>query len=135
MFLSAHLLTGMSVGVAVGNPYLAAPLGLVSHYVLDFLPHFEGSSLREPGDRTEGFKNWVEWLFVGLDLLFVVFIIFYFHRYWHWAPVVGGFLGCCRTFLIMCHFGINAYKKLSFFKCLKNLFMKKYIFCFIPLKL
>lgn len=120
MFLSAHLLTGISIGVATSNPYLVAPLGLTSHYFLDFLPHFEGSSLREPGDRTEGFKNWAEWLFIILDLVFAFFIILYFKRYWQIAPLIGGFFAILPDLIDHVPFWNKRLKKINVFKFLHD---------------
>src|SRR5262245_50011848 len=36
-----HVLTGAAIGLAVQNPWLAAPLALASHFVLDAIPHFD----------------------------------------------------------------------------------------------
>ena len=134
MFLSAHFLTGISIGVVTGNPYLAAPLGLASHYILDMLPHFEGSSLRQPGDRTEGFKNWVEWLFVILDLAFIVFIIFYFKNHWQIAPVVGGFFAMLPDLLDHIPFLGKRLSKIKFFKFLHDQVHEKFHLLLYPLE-
>lgn len=40
MTATNHILTGALIGGLVKQPYLALPLALVSHYVLDVLPHF-----------------------------------------------------------------------------------------------
>ena len=134
MFLSAHLLTGMSLGLATNNPYLAAPLGLASHYFLDFLPHFEGSSLREPGDRTEGFKNWTEWLFVILDLLFIVLIIFWFWFYWQWPIIIGGFFAILPDLIDHAPFWNKRLKKINVFKFLHDQIHEKVHLLFYPIE-
>jgi len=36
-----HVLTGTAIAIAVKQPWLAAPLALVSHFVLDAIPHFD----------------------------------------------------------------------------------------------
>ncbi len=41
MILLAHLLLGAAIGTAVKNPILAVILALLSHYLLDLLPHIE----------------------------------------------------------------------------------------------
>lgn len=40
MTATNHALTGAVIGLAVGNPYLALPVALISHYAMDTLPHF-----------------------------------------------------------------------------------------------
>jgi hypothetical protein len=120
MFLSAHLLVGMSIGAAMGNPYIAAPAGFVSHYIVDALPHFEGSSFREAGDRAEGFKNWVEWFFVILDLSFVVFILIYFKKWWHPAPLIGGFFAMLPDLVDHVPFWNKFFRKTKLFKFLHD---------------
>ena len=40
MLLTNHTLTGVALGLSTGHPALALPLGLVSHLVLDAMPHF-----------------------------------------------------------------------------------------------
>lgn len=39
-----HTVTGAVVGAAIGNPWLALPVALLSHFVLDMIPHSGGSS-------------------------------------------------------------------------------------------
>ena len=45
MTLTNHYLTGVGVAVVTNNPAIALPAALISHYVLDSLPHY-------------GFKDW-----------------------------------------------------------------------------
>lgn len=40
MTATNHALTGATIGLLVGNPLIALPLALLSHFVLDALPHF-----------------------------------------------------------------------------------------------
>lgn len=123
----------MSIGAATNNVYLAAPLGLASHYVLDMLPHFEGSSLRAPGDKTPGFKNWVEWLFVILDLLFIIFIIFYFYHHWQLAMAVGGFFAMLPDLFDHIPFLGQRLRKIRFFKFQHDQIHEKFHLLLYPL--
>lgn len=41
MILTPHILTGVFVGSKVKNPLFGAILALISHYILDSLPHWE----------------------------------------------------------------------------------------------
>lgn len=40
MTISNHMATGALIGITVGEPWMALPLALLSHYVLDALPHY-----------------------------------------------------------------------------------------------
>lgn len=72
MFLTNHTLTGAAVGLAV-NPWLALPLGFISHLTLDSVPHFGHPKLdlsKNPGFSlavTDGVVS------LGLALLLVSF--------------------------------------------------------------
>jgi hypothetical protein len=41
MTATNHALTGAAIAAAVKQPFLAVPLALASHFVCDFLPHFD----------------------------------------------------------------------------------------------
>lgn len=40
MTATNHALTGAIIGLSLGNPYIAIPCALVSHFVCDSIPHF-----------------------------------------------------------------------------------------------
>ena len=40
MWMTPHTMVGVTLAVSVPDPYLAGSLAFVSHYVLDFLPHW-----------------------------------------------------------------------------------------------
>jgi hypothetical protein len=52
-----HTLTASAIAVTVVNPWLAVPLGFLSHFVLDMLPHFGGHPDFTPGKRK--FRIWL----------------------------------------------------------------------------
>lgn len=39
MFLSVHVVSGIVIGGAISNPILGFILGLISHFILDIIPH------------------------------------------------------------------------------------------------
>lgn len=51
MTATNHALTGAAIGLAVHQPLLALPLALLSHFVLDALPHFGSKHLRPSQHR------------------------------------------------------------------------------------
>lgn len=46
-----HALTGAAIGLALQNPLLVVPAALVSHFVLDMVPHFGGHPVYEWGHK------------------------------------------------------------------------------------
>jgi hypothetical protein len=40
MTATNHVVTGMVIGTVVANPVIAFPLALLSHFILDALPHY-----------------------------------------------------------------------------------------------
>jgi len=72
MIAAAHIITGGVIGTAVSNPWLAIPLAVVSHYVLDFVPHKEYPvryrRLADPRSRRRAFP--ADALRAGTDIGF-----------------------------------------------------------------
>lgn len=50
-----HALAGIGIALSVRNPLLVAPIALISHFLLDIIPHFHhesfGNTLRRPYTR------------------------------------------------------------------------------------
>jgi hypothetical protein len=87
MTLTNHALTGISIGLIAKESYLALPLALSSHFVLDALPHF-------------GFKTWQDrqqnkrlfWVSTLVDLILVTLIILVSLFYFSWLVLACVFL-------------------------------------------
>ncbi len=58
MTATNHALTGAIIGLAVGEPLIALPAALASHFVCDALPHF-GSKYPKKIIKTTGFRNYL----------------------------------------------------------------------------
>lgn len=59
MTATNHALTGATIGILIGKPFVAIPLALASHFICDALPHF-GTGL--PTNRvlkSRGFRNYL----------------------------------------------------------------------------
>jgi hypothetical protein len=52
-----HALTGSLIGLLVGEPAVAVPLAVVSHFVLDAIPHYDGLPDARPTLKAK--KQWV----------------------------------------------------------------------------
>ncbi len=47
MLQTPHVIVGTAIAIKVGNPYLAIPLALASHFVLDRVPHWNPHTYTE----------------------------------------------------------------------------------------
>ncbi|MDB5170871.1 MAG: hypothetical protein JWO35_565 [Candidatus Saccharibacteria bacterium] len=67
-----HALTGAVIGLVVGQPLLALPMAVVSHYVCDALPHFGLRMSNKLKLKTNGFRNY---LIVEAALCFLLVVM------------------------------------------------------------
>lgn len=89
MTATNHALTGALIGLAVGNPYIALPAALASHFVCDALPHFGPSN---PNDLLTSNKFKIMLIAEALLCFTIVLILFITHPL-HWqVAVVSAFL-------------------------------------------
>ena len=47
MLQTPHVIVGTAIAIKIGNPYLALPLALASHFVLDRVPHWNPHTYTE----------------------------------------------------------------------------------------
>lgn len=59
MTATNHALTGAAIGFIVGQPLLAIPLALLSHFVLDAIPHFKPRGAGESFMKGLKFQNYL----------------------------------------------------------------------------
>jgi len=77
----AHMLTGALIGQMAGNPVVAVAGGLVSHVLLDAIPHTEGRTFNPEARQTPGLLT-PDLLEAGLEFV-------------AGAVIVGWLLGGC----------------------------------------
>jgi hypothetical protein len=65
-----HALTGTLIGLVVGEPLLAVPAALVSHFVCDALPHFRAAPEGEKLMRTAWFAP-----YLATETLFCILLV------------------------------------------------------------
>ena len=68
MLTSSHSITAGTIGMAVGNPVLAFLLGIVIHFLLDAIPHYDTTD--------KGKLTFRQWVFILFDLTLAIMIIF-----------------------------------------------------------
>lgn len=70
MIATNHALAGALIGLTVGNPLIAVPAALLSHFVMDALPHFDTGTFFG-GIERPGFQHYLlgDAIFCGLIVL------------------------------------------------------------------
>lgn len=64
-----HALTGAAIGLAIGNPWIAIPVALVSHFLCDAIPHF---GMGKDFIRSNAFRN-----FLLLDTVLCISLVLF----------------------------------------------------------
>ncbi len=59
MTATNHALTGAIIGLVVGQPLIAIPLAVLSHFVLDAVPHFGTGTPDKVAYKTNAFRNYL----------------------------------------------------------------------------
>lgn len=59
MLLTSHIIISGLIGAKTGNYFLAAAAGLISHYVLDAIPHWDGYLDKEFQAKAEADKGFI----------------------------------------------------------------------------
>ena len=83
MTTTNHMLTGAVISMAVTQSYLAIPLAIVSHFVLDALPHFG-----EVGVGKEGYFSRLKRTVIIVDALIAGVVLAWLLIYSHWLAAV-----------------------------------------------
>ena len=83
MTTTNHMLTGAVISMAVGQPYLAIPLAILSHFVLDPLPHFG-----EVGVGKEGYFSRLKRTVIIVDALIAGVVLAWLLIHSHWLAAV-----------------------------------------------
>jgi hypothetical protein len=76
-----HALTGTLIGLVVGEPLLAIPLALASHYVCDVIPHFGTGLPFNQVLRTKAFRTY---LFAEAAICFLIVLGLAILQPMHW---------------------------------------------------
>jgi len=120
MTASAHALVGASLAAKIVNPTIGLPLALVSHSLLDLIPHWDFGTNHQQKSKTRLFLE------ASFDVLLGVFLVWLLFRnlvspVYLWSMVVAAQLpDWIDTFSSL--IGISDYKP---FVWLKN-FQRKY---------
>jgi len=81
-----HALTGAIIGLIVGQPWVAVPTAVASHFVCDALPHFKPNLPDKVLLKTRGFRNYLV-ADAGLCVLLVVCLAIFQTQHWLLASI------------------------------------------------
>jgi hypothetical protein len=88
MTATNHALTGALIGLAVGQPLIAVPAAVVSHFICDAIPHFDfDTDIPEKVKlKTKKFQNYLI-AEAGLCTLIVILLAIFQPNHWVLAAV------------------------------------------------
>lgn len=81
MTATNHALTGTAIGLLIGNPSVALPAALASHYVCDAIPHFGMQDTNNAHLKTGGFARY---LIVEATVCGLIVLLLMIRRPEHW---------------------------------------------------
>ncbi len=87
MTATNHVVTGVLVASVLHNPVIALPAALISHFVIDALPHY--------GDALMGYSSFKFKLILGTDMYVAAMclgLIYLLHPDHMWVLIFGGIL-------------------------------------------
>src|ERR1051325_2003067 len=85
-----HGMTGAVIALTAKNPVLAVPLSFLSHYLIDFIPHF-GFVQEEVLEKRFNLSLKFDFLF-ALFMMLILAIIFPGHKILIWACMIAAAL-------------------------------------------
>ncbi len=94
-----HTAIGVATGLALSNPLTAFGVGLVSHHVADYIPHFDpGSFYTGQPWRLKTAREYsrVDWLIVSADVILTMALLVFFVQHMRaeqTLAVVAGVVG------------------------------------------
>jgi tetrahydromethanopterin S-methyltransferase subunit F len=98
MFWVIHILIGMIIGIVFNSPLLIIPIALLSHFILDAIPHWDSVF-----DKIEFIKNGktkikkLDVFMKFFDIFLSIFIVFHFFKYYNKTTKI--FLGIFASLL------------------------------------
>lgn len=99
MMIVGHTAIGVATGLALSNPVAAFAVGVVSHHIADYIPHFDPGSFYtgQPWRlRTAREYSSIDWLIVTVDVLLTIALVVFLAQSIspdQTSAVVGGVLG------------------------------------------
>ncbi len=93
MNLSTHLAVGAALGYASHNPVLGFFAGILSHHLIDQIPHSDGGSLNVPVDDFIKDKRIIAIVAVDIVMIAAVAFLLLNAKGAYWPMILGGIGG------------------------------------------
>lgn len=77
MLITPHIAIGAGLGNLTGSIWIAIVLSIVSHFILDALPHYD-SGVRHSNPKNKVIFDVWDFVLVGLDVFIGLYLIYYF---------------------------------------------------------
>jgi hypothetical protein len=89
MLITPHIAVGSAIGDVLDSTVLVVILSIVSHYLLDMLPHYD-SGVRHGNPRDGIVFDFWDWCLVGSDILVGLIIIYIAYMYTGKVNIIWG---------------------------------------------
>src|SRR3990170_4266992 len=100
MFLTPHVAAAVAIAALVPNPLFAIPLAFLSHFVLDFIPHFDDLGLGRLRDRVSKIPASASEMVLLDGFLAISFALFFmFFAFPDWGTAFN--IGACSLAAIL----------------------------------
>ncbi len=76
MTVTSHSLVGMLIAGKIPNPYISVPLSLVSHFAIDYIPHWDSGCNWRKKSRARLILESILDFSLGIGLSLAIFIYF-----------------------------------------------------------
>jgi len=78
MLIAPHVAVGAAIGLEINNPYLVVILAIISHFVLDMIPHYDSGTIHY--NEKKLVLDWRDWLLITFDIILAGVIFWFFYR-------------------------------------------------------
>ena len=79
MTATSHAIIGTVIAAKIGNPALAIPIALATHFIADLIPHWDtGTNEKKKGRKRVYYESFVD---VVCSILAVYLLVYYFFPY------------------------------------------------------
>jgi len=80
MLWLVHILIGMIIGVKFKSPWLVIPIAILSHFILDAIPHWDGNFDKKKFKKTKSVViNDIDMIVKFLDIIGSISVIIFFY--------------------------------------------------------
>lgn len=99
MLSISHSLTGAFLAATLQHPVLSIPAVLASHYLEDWIPHWDVGTGLSNGKRKRHHAIIMEFVELGISIGLVYWLFQHGHTHLQWQAWLGAFIGLLPDFL------------------------------------